>query len=116
MTVARDVSDDEPLIAAQQLLVLDAELFVGSALGILEPDIGQLDELQENLTPLRVAEVERYAEDVPALLDPVGGNLSAVFRRQPESKDSPIVAGSRSLYQDHLRAHLSSELRGKGSG
>src|SRR5258708_17285744 len=102
----------ETSIDLQQFFVSDAELCVSSTLGILHPDIGALDQFDQDFAPARFYKIQRDAKHIAAVLHPVGRNLEAIFGVERDPAVAPCkIAKARAFNLDYLPAHFCAQRR-----
>ena len=113
--VSGDMGDHETRIDLQQFLVSDAELCVSSTLGILHPDIGALDQFDQDFAPARLCKIQRDAKHITAVLHPIRRYLEAIFGVERDAAVAPRkIAKARALNLDYLRAHFGAQRGGIG--
>src|SRR5579871_1686420 len=104
LAVRADVRDHQFGVDLPHRRIVEAPSGISARLRAFHPDVGALDQAQEDVAPARPAEVERYAEDVAPLLHPVGRRLAlAVARLEPDTDGTPAhVADAGTLDLDDL--------------
>ena len=118
LTVAGDVGNNELGVGLEYGLVGQAPFGIGAGLGTLHPDIARLDQLEKQVFPFGLAEVQRDIPLVAPFLNPGGCHLPlTVFRGQLHPQMTPgRVALPGAFDLDDLSAHFRSQGRGKRLG
>src|SRR6185436_2095098 len=98
---------DDALVALARSLVVEAQAFQGVHAEVLDDDVALLDQLEEQLLPFGLLQIDDDAALVAVQADEIGG-LAVLERDAPHARE---IARAGRLELDHLRAEVGEHRR-----